>query len=122
VRARTRGKQPGSVYLGTRQNLFRFNKKGEAILIKDIPRLDASRSAHLEVPPTEQFVEVYTTLPEALGAKAGRGFYCVVFADHQVEIEAVAMVALSDELPPPAPKPWKKGEQASRSNDGQSAD
>lgn len=111
ARARTRGDQPGAVYLGTRENLFRFNKKGEPILIRDIPRLDAGKSARLEVPPTREFVEVHMKLPDTLGARPGKGFYCVVFADHAVELEAVALVPLSDELPPPEPKPWKKGTQ-----------
>ena len=59
VRARTRGQQPGSVYLGTRENLFRYNKKGEAVLIRDIPRLDAAKSARLEVPVSSEFLEVH---------------------------------------------------------------
>src|SRR5690606_10511581 len=111
ARQRTKGDQPGTLYLGTRENLFRYNRKGEAILIKDIPRLDAQKSARLEVPPTREFVELHTELPHELGAKPGRGFYGVVFADHNVEIEAVALVPLADELPPPAPQPWRSKER-----------
>ncbi|HEU5074004.1 MAG TPA: hypothetical protein VFU02_07520, partial [Polyangiaceae bacterium] len=59
-----------------------------------------------EVPATGEFVEVHRKLPPELGAKAGRGYYCVIFADHNVELEAVSLVPLSDELPPPAPEPW----------------
>ncbi len=117
ARARTRSDQPGSIYLGTRENLFRYNKKGEAVLIRDIPRLDASKSVRLDVPASKKFVEVHTPLPAGLGAKPGRGFYGVVFADHNVELEAVALVPLSDELPPPAPKPWRNGEQAQRTTE-----
>jgi hypothetical protein len=29
-----------------------------------------------------------------------------------VELEAVALVPLADELPPPEPKPWKEREKA----------
>ena len=124
ARVRTRGDQPGTVYLGTRENLFRYNRKGEAILIKDIPRLDAKKSAQLEVPPSKDFVEVHAELPRELGAKPGRGFYGVVFADHNVEIEAVALIPLGDELPPPAPRPWRAAAQAqsTTAGDGQQAD
>lgn len=113
VRARTKADQPGFVYLGTRENLFRFDKNGQPIVIRDIPRLDASKSARLEVPATREYVEVHRKLPAELGAKAGRGYYCVIFADHNVEIEAVALVPLSDELPPPAPEPWRPEDDTS---------
>ncbi len=112
VRARTKADQPGFVYLGTRENLFRFDKNGQPIVVRDIPRLDASKSARLEVPATGEYVEVHRKVPAELGAKPGRGYYCVIFADHNVEIEAVALVPLSDELPPPAPEPWSPEDAA----------
>lgn len=115
VRARTKGDQPGSVYLGTRENLFRFDKNGQPIVIRDIPRLDASKSARLEVPATRDYVEVQRTLPPELGARPGRGYYCVIFADHNVELEAVALVPLADELPPPPPEPWRPEEATASS-------
>ena len=51
-------------------------------------------------------------LPASMGARPGRAMRLVVFADHQVEVEALALVPLADELPPPAPKPWTPGRDA----------
>jgi arylsulfatase A-like enzyme len=118
ARARTKGDEPGSIYLGTQENLVRYNRQGEAIPIRDIPRLDAAKSARLDVPPSREFIEVHSELPPELGARPGKGFHCVVFGDHNVELQAVAIVPLSDELPPPTPQPWADGEQAKRDSDG----
>jgi hypothetical protein len=30
----------------------------------------------------------------------------VVYAEHGVEVDSMAIVPLADELPPPAPEPW----------------
>jgi hypothetical protein len=49
-------------------------------------------------------------LPESLGAKPGRPLSLVVFSEEHVAVEAIAVVPLADELPPPAPKPWKPGD------------
>jgi hypothetical protein len=54
-----------------------------------------------------QPVEVFATLPEDLGINSGHFAEFVVYSTQNVELEACAVVPLSDELPPPPPKPWK---------------
>lgn len=108
ARARTLGDEPGMIQLGLRDQPLRYDNEGMPIKIREIPRLDPERSARLDVPASKEFVELYTTLPESLGLRPGRLASIVVFADHQVELDAVALVPLADELPPPAPKPWKQ--------------
>jgi hypothetical protein len=111
VRARSVGSETGSVLIGKRTNLFRFTKQGEPILTRDIPRLDASQSLRLEIPTGDEASEVHAVVPPSLGVRPGKGAYLVVFADRHVQLDAVALVPLADELPPPAP-----GEGASNSS------
>jgi hypothetical protein len=56
---------------------------------------------------SEQPVEVHAVVPAELGAKPGQAVQLVVFADHNVDVEAIALVPLADELPPPPPEPWR---------------
>lgn len=111
VRARTRAGNPGKVHLGARlPPKYRLNREGEPHEIEDVPQLNQQRMLSVEVPVSDQAQEVHALVPEALGAAPGKALQLVVFADHNVELEAVALVPLSDELPPPKPKPWQKPE------------
>jgi hypothetical protein len=47
-------------------------------------------------------------LPPSLGARPRRSIELVLFADRNVEVEAIALVPLADELPPPPREPWVK--------------
>ncbi|HLV21861.1 MAG TPA: sulfatase-like hydrolase/transferase [Polyangiaceae bacterium] len=107
ARARTRGDAPGQIRVGVPLNHFSYNSKGELKTRREVPKIDPSRSARLDVPVTAEPVEVFTLLPEAVGARAGRALHLVVFADRQVELDSIALVPLADEIPPPPPKPWK---------------
>ncbi len=110
VRALVRARAPigaGQIHIGAPGNLLRYDSKGELIKSRDLPRIDASRVLDIALPQSKDLVEVHATLPASLGAKAGHAIRVVVYADHAVELDAVALVPLSDEMPPPAPKPWK---------------
>jgi arylsulfatase A-like enzyme len=106
VRARSRG-SVGQVHLGARAQPLQYNTKGKPINIRNLPRIDASRGLRLTVPVSEQPVEIHAPLPAELGAKPGQPLELVVFADRHVELEAIALVPLADELPPPPPGPWQ---------------
>jgi len=112
VRAHTDGRQTGEVHIGLPLSQVRYNSKGEAIRSHNLPRIDSSRSLSLKLPASDKPVEVAGVLPASMGARAGRAMRLVVFADHQVEVEALALVPLADELPPRAPKPWTPGRDA----------
>jgi hypothetical protein len=108
VRARVQGDRPGQILLSPADHLFRYNSKGELKRVRNIPTIEPKRVARLEIQPGS-VQQVHTVLPEQLGAKPGRSGYFVVFADRHVQIDALALVPLQDEFPPPAPKPWMKG-------------
>ena len=57
------------------------------------------RKNHLRLVRAWARVEVAGTLPGSIGAHAGRAIRLVVFADHQVSIDGLALVPLADELP-----------------------
>ncbi|MEO6602228.1 MAG: hypothetical protein ABIQ16_20270, partial [Polyangiaceae bacterium] len=52
---------------------------------------------------------VYGQLPKSVGARPSLRARFVVFADSTVQLDAIALVPLADELPPPPPKPWQRG-------------
>jgi hypothetical protein len=68
------------------------------------PEFDAARTAIVPVPATAEHLELFATLP---GARAVGGALAVrVRTSANVELDALAVVPLADELPPPAPEPW----------------
>ena len=71
------------------------------------PELDAEAAVTLTIPPGPEPVEAFATLPEKVAAQPGGHGDFVVVATQNVEVLACAVVPLSDELPPPAPKPWR---------------
>jgi hypothetical protein len=121
VRARASDRSTGQVVIGARLQKITFNSEGKPRKIREIPRLDAARSVKLSVPPGKGPSEVYATVPAAMGMAPGRSVQVVVFADRSVQIEALALVPLADEIPPPAPEPWEPEQQgaAGRSGRGQ---
>jgi hypothetical protein len=110
VRAHADG-QNGEVRVGRRQKPLQFDRKGKVVDARKVPEIHDTDFVHLTVPAGESPSELFATLPTSLGAKPGRTVELVVFAEHQVTLEAVAAIPLSDELPPPAPEPWIPGDE-----------
>ena len=75
-----------------------------------LPSLDAAQALRLQIPPGPEPVVVYGELPKSVGARAGLRGRFVIFADSTVQLDAVSLVPLADELPPPPPKPWRPAE------------
>jgi len=65
------------------------------------PELDSRRSVTLEVPPAAELLQVHAPLPEAMGVEPGDHRTFVLFATHNVEVQACAVVPLSGEIRPP---------------------
>ncbi len=107
VLVRARSPQGGKVYVGSEQVVLRYNRLGEPQDPKDLPRIDPERSTSVELPPSAEPLERWARLADSLGAKPGKPVNIVVFAERGVELLGLALVPLSDELPPPAAKPWK---------------
>ncbi|MET0793539.1 MAG: sulfatase-like hydrolase/transferase, partial [Polyangiaceae bacterium] len=105
VRARATGTAPGEVLIAMGAPDW-----GTGPRKPSLPNLDAAQALRLSIPPGPQPVVVYGELPKSAGARPGLRARFVVFADSTVQLDAIALVPLSDELPPPAPKPWKPGD------------
>ncbi|HEX4338103.1 MAG TPA: sulfatase-like hydrolase/transferase [Polyangiaceae bacterium] len=109
VRARAEGAD-GQIRIGRSQEPLSFDSKGNATKQREAPRIHDRDYVALSVPASTTPVEVSVTLPAVLGARPGRPFDFVLFAERNVHVEALAVVPLAPELPPPAPEPWKPGE------------
>jgi hypothetical protein len=107
VRARSTGATPGEVVVSSGRHLIQFDREGKARRKKGVPPLDASRSVRLEIPVSETFVEVAAAVPSSLGLRPSGSAELVVYASTGVILDALAVVPQADELPPPAPQPWK---------------
>jgi hypothetical protein len=62
------------------------------------------------VPAHTKEVELFQPLPVELKLRRGLSVDVRVLATSTVRVEAIAFVPLADEIPPPAPEPWKPGE------------
>lgn len=109
VRVLVRAESPrgGKVYVGPEQVVLEYDRKGVPRSPKDLPRIDLDKATALDVPESSAPVEVWARLADSVGARPGKPVNVVVFAERGVRILGLALVPLSDELPPPAPKPWK---------------
>lgn len=71
-----------------------------------LPVIDEQQALRLNVPFASGPQELSARLPDSLGAKAGLRASFLLYAERGIEVETLALVPLSDELPPPPPKPW----------------
>ena len=104
VRARATGNTPGEVLIAAGAPDWGGGKKKPSL-----PNLDAAQALRLQIPPGPEKVVVYGDLPKSVGARPGLRAKFVVFADSTVQLDSLALVPLSDELPPPKAVPWQPG-------------
>ena len=102
VRARATGSAPGEVLIAAGTPDW-----GEGKHKPSLPNLDAALALRLQIPPGPEPVVVYGELPKSVAARPGLRARFVVFADSTVQLDALSLVPLSDELPPPKPVPWQ---------------
>ncbi|MCB9586781.1 MAG: sulfatase-like hydrolase/transferase [Polyangiaceae bacterium] len=108
---RAQSEAGGKVYIGPEQVVLKYDRHGVPRSPKDLPRINYDQATVLEVPASTAPVEVWSQLGDAVGAKPGKPVNVVVFAERGVSLLGLALVPLSDELPPPPPKPWKPGQK-----------
>jgi hypothetical protein len=99
----------GDVILSSALHLIRYDRTGKQLPERGVPELDPKRALRLRVPCEGKPVQSFGTLPENVGINAGTSAEFILFASRDVAVDAVALVPLADELPPPAPKPWTAG-------------
>ncbi len=81
----------------------------ETALRIQVPELEAQKGTLEE---QSGFVEVAATLPPRFRAKPGHHLALEIFAPRDIEIAALAAVPEREDLPPPPPEPWKKGDSS----------
>jgi HEAT repeat protein len=109
LRARARGKEAAEVIFGSASHLVRYDRNGELKKQRGLPALDNEQSVRVKVPAGEQASEIAVTLPASWGVRPGLSTSFIVYGGRDAEIEGFVVVPLADELPPPAPEPWKAG-------------
>jgi arylsulfatase A-like enzyme/HEAT repeat protein len=105
VRARNLATAPGTL-LFARGVEGAAPPKRDGLTLPKLPVIDEKQALRLSVPPTTDLVELTARLPASFGAKAALRASFLLYAERGIEVETLALVPLSDELPPPPPKPW----------------
>lgn len=121
VRARSRTNSPGAIYL--QPGAAYSGKKGS---FRKQPQIEQERALVLQFEPNpgatahaETYQELHAVLPASFGAKPGHALPLEIYTAGDLEIQALAVLPLRSELPPPPPTPWKVG--ASADTEGSSA-
>lgn len=107
VRARNQGSATGSI-LFSRAVEGAAEPKRVGLTLPKLPVIDESQALRLTVPPGPDPQELWARLPDSFGARAALRASFLLYAERGIEVETLALVPLSDELPPPPPKPWQK--------------
>jgi hypothetical protein len=107
VRALPAADGAGEVLVSSAAHLIRFDREGKVKRVKGIPELDGQRAVRIPIPRGDSAVEVSATLPPSIGVRPGSSTSVIVYASGGVKLEALVVIPLADELPPPAPEPWK---------------
>jgi hypothetical protein len=106
VRVRNLGTLPGTL-LFARGVDSAAPVKPTAFTLPKLPVIDEKHALRLSVPPSTEPLELTAQLPDSFGARAALRASFLLYAERGVEVETLALVPLSDELPPPPPKPWQ---------------
>jgi hypothetical protein len=111
VRARNTGSAPGSL-LFARGADGPAQPKRTGLTLPKLPVIDEKESLRITVPPSGELIELAARLPPSFGAKPALRASFLLYAERGIEVQTLALVPLSDELPPPPPKPWVSGIEA----------
>jgi arylsulfatase A-like enzyme len=106
VRVRNLGTLPGTL-LFARGIDSAAPAKPTGFTLPKLPVIDEKHALRLSVPPAAEPLELTAQLPDSFGARAALRASFLLYAERGVEVETMALVPLSDELPPPPPKPWQ---------------
>jgi hypothetical protein len=101
-----KGGEPGALVLSSASHLVRYDRAGKSLPERGVPQLDEKRALKLPLRCESRPLEVFATLPQNLAVRPGTSTEVILFASRNVAVEALALVPLADELPPPPPRPW----------------
>jgi arylsulfatase A-like enzyme len=118
VRAHATDGRAGQVRVGApldaiepvRQKTVRTGEgQGEGTRGAGLPaELDPHDAVTFDIGAAGDVVEAFAALPARLARREAGETHLVVAASSAVTVEALAVVPLSDELPPPPPEPWER--------------
>jgi hypothetical protein len=97
----------GHVRIGRSQRPLQLDDKGMPTKQREAPTIHDRDYVAVAVPASKSPVEVSAPLPATVGTRPGRSIEFILFAEHGVHVQAVAVVPLVPELPPPPAEPWK---------------
>ncbi|HKY41237.1 MAG TPA: sulfatase-like hydrolase/transferase [Polyangiaceae bacterium] len=104
VRVKNGGSAPGTLLFARGVDGAPIKPKGSTL--PKLPVIDEKQALRLSVPPSSEPVELSARLPDSFGARPALRASFLLYAERGIEVETLALVPLSDELPPPPPKPW----------------
>jgi arylsulfatase A-like enzyme len=102
ARVRTPGKVEASLHVGKPKTVVLSPKRDQP----EPTEIDPATALNVPLPPGDGFRDVYVDLPPVFSAPPGHMLSLVVHWGEGVELSSLAVVPLSDELPPPPPEPW----------------
>jgi hypothetical protein len=105
VRVTNQGGAPGTL-LFARGVDSPVAAKSSGLTMPKLPVIDEKQALRLTVPVTTAPLELGADLPPSFGAKAALRAAFLLYAERGIDVETLALVPLSAELPPPPPKPW----------------
>jgi len=105
VRVKNAGVAPGTLLFARGVDGVAPVKRANPTLPR-LPVIDESQALRLSVPPSNEPLELAARLPDSFGARAALRASFLLYAERGIDVETLALVPLSDELPPPPPKPW----------------
>jgi hypothetical protein len=108
VRAHNTGSAPGTLLFARADDVpvRSEHDAGVSLTLPKLPVIDERQALRLNVPPSAEPLELGATLPASFHAKAALRASFVLYAERGIDVQSLAVVPLSDELPPPPPKPW----------------
>jgi hypothetical protein len=110
VRVRNTGSAPGSLLFARGSDVAAPKRTG--LTLPKLPVIDEKQALRLSVPPSGEPLELFARLPASFAVRAALRASFVLYAERGIDVETLALVPLSDELPPPPPKPWVSGIEA----------
>lgn len=100
ARAHNRGPTPQRLWVGLPHQMFAYDSAGQLKKARKVPEIHPERRVAIEFPPAASTQELFVRVPPELGLGPGRAEHLVVLAERQLELEAVAVLPLQDELAP----------------------
>jgi HEAT repeats len=114
VRARATDGRAGQVRVGAPLAAFEPVRQrtgiagaGEGEGTRGPVELDPREAVTFDIGASGEVAEPFAVLPARLARREAGETHLVVVATPNVAVEAMAVVPLSDELPPPPPEPWE---------------